>query len=377
MPDAALTHNQIFASQLIGASLLAILSFYMLLPRPRGQSLALGTFFGIAALGIVATLLYTHFGQPASDQVASVLFWLFASIAVIFAVILVTQVNPARGAMAFAFVILSTCGLFLVLAAPFLMAATIIVYAGAIIVTFLFVLMLSQAEGPSNENDRSREPLLGALAGIAFAGLILFALLSPASALCRPPAKDVAVASFHHHPLLIPPITEAERELLLAVAEKLQQAQQMSRDELLSSEYSQATRDRLDQLLKGSTEADGTNPPTLQQRLALARPDPRVASIIARADRLVELNRETFDAIEVALIDQMPPDLDRARSAMESLRQEVMILAGVGGLPARNVGTIGLRLYSEYLLTVEFAGVLLLVATIGAVSIASRRGTST
>src|SRR5262249_25638497 len=60
--------------------------------------------------------------------------------------------------------------------APFLMAATIIIYAGAIIVTFLFVLMLSHVEGPSDENDRSREPLLGSLAGFAFAGLVLFAV---------------------------------------------------------------------------------------------------------------------------------------------------------------------------------------------------------
>ena len=92
--------------------------------------------------------------------------------------------SPHTLRMTNAFVILSTCGLFLLLAAPFLMAATIIIYAGAIIVTFLFVLMLSHADGPSDENDRTREPLLGSLAGFAFAGLVLFALYlsSPASA---------------------------------------------------------------------------------------------------------------------------------------------------------------------------------------------------
>ena len=110
------------------------------------------------------------------DAVGSVLFWLFSAGALGFGTVLVVQRNPARGAIAFAFVILSTCGLFLLLAAPFLMAATIIIYAGAIIVTFLFVLMLSQTGGPSDENDRSREPLLGALAGFAFAGLVLFTL---------------------------------------------------------------------------------------------------------------------------------------------------------------------------------------------------------
>jgi NADH:ubiquinone oxidoreductase subunit 6 (subunit J) len=62
--------------------------------------------------------------------------------------------------MAFAVVVLSSCGLFLLQAAPFLAAATVIIYAGAIIVTFLFVLMLSQQAGLSNANDRSREPFL-------------------------------------------------------------------------------------------------------------------------------------------------------------------------------------------------------------------------
>ena len=110
------------------------------------------------------------------DAIGTVLFILFSLGALVFGTVLVVQRNPARGAIAFAFVILSTCGLFLLLAAPFLMAATIIIYAGAIIVTFLFVLMLSQVEGPSDENDRSREPLMGSLAGFAFTGLVLFSV---------------------------------------------------------------------------------------------------------------------------------------------------------------------------------------------------------
>ena len=47
-----------------------------------------------------------------------------------------------------------------------------------------------------------------------------------------------------------------------------------------------------------------------------------------------------------------------------------------GELPARNVGNLGLLLYADHLLAVELAGTLLLVATIGAVAIAHRRGTA-
>ena len=92
------------------------------------------------------------------------------------AALLVTQRNPARAALSFALVVLSTCGLFLLLAAPFLMAATTIVYAGAIVVTFLFVIMLAQQEGRSDADQRSREPLLAAIAGFVLLGALLYLL---------------------------------------------------------------------------------------------------------------------------------------------------------------------------------------------------------
>ena len=101
---------------------------------------------------VLAGWLVVGFGALTPE---SFLFYVFSASAVGFGALLVTQRNPARAALSFALVVLSTCGLFLLLAAPFLMAATIIIYAGAIIVTFLFVLMLAQQEGPV----RRRRPL--------------------------------------------------------------------------------------------------------------------------------------------------------------------------------------------------------------------------
>ena len=133
--------------------------------------------------------------------------------AVSFSVVMVAQRNPARGAMAFAVSVLATCGLFLLLAAPFLMAATVVVYAGATIVTFLFVLMLSHAGGPSDENDRTREPLLGSLGGLGFAGLVLFTLYlgSPARAT-------------EAYPLPAAPVTADEQQTLRSAAADLSTA---------------------------------------------------------------------------------------------------------------------------------------------------------
>ena len=61
-------------------------------------------------------------------------------------------------ALWFASVVLSTAGLFLLADAPFLAAGTIIVYAGAIIVTFLFVIMLAQMEGKADYDRAARSP---------------------------------------------------------------------------------------------------------------------------------------------------------------------------------------------------------------------------
>src|SRR5262245_56861806 len=89
---------------------------------------------------------------------------------------MITQKNPVHAALSFALVVLSTCGLFLLQAAPFLMAATIIVYAGAIVVTFLFVIMLAHQEGPSDADYRSREPFLASVAGFFLLGTLLYVL---------------------------------------------------------------------------------------------------------------------------------------------------------------------------------------------------------
>src|SRR5258708_1446059 len=106
----------------------------------------------------------------------TVLFYTFAALAIVAGGLLVTQRNPARAALSFALVVLSTCGLFLLLAAPFLMAATIIIYAGAIIVTFLFVLMLASQTGITDADARTREPLLATALGFLLLGCLIYVL---------------------------------------------------------------------------------------------------------------------------------------------------------------------------------------------------------
>jgi NADH-quinone oxidoreductase subunit J len=62
--------------------------------------------------------------------------------------------------------------------AQFLGIATVVVYAGAIVVTFLFVLMLAQPQGHDYYDRLSWEPLLSALTGAVMVLLLSLALES-------------------------------------------------------------------------------------------------------------------------------------------------------------------------------------------------------
>ena len=65
-----------------------------------------------------------------------------------------------------------TAGLFLFTGAQFLAVATVVVYAGAILVTFLFVLMLAQPEGKAYYDRVSWEALISAVTGIMIVGIL-------------------------------------------------------------------------------------------------------------------------------------------------------------------------------------------------------------
>ena len=153
-------------------TILGAVAVYLLLPRPRPVPRLWGAL--VSALAILAGA--GCWIRASGVRPDTVLFYAFSTIAVLSGGVLVTHRNPVRAALSFALVVLSTCGLFLLQAAPFLMAATIIIYAGAIIVTFLFVIMLAQQTGVSDADLRSREPLLATITGFVLLGAILFVL---------------------------------------------------------------------------------------------------------------------------------------------------------------------------------------------------------
>lgn len=131
------------------------------------------------ALAVAALVLIGLYQMPLSgDRLRDVMFGVFAVTAIASAAMMITHRNPVYAALWFAVTTLAVCGLFLLNSAPFLAAATVIVYAGAIVVTFLFVIMLAQQEGATSYDQQAYQPAAATLAASLLLGCLLFTLNS-------------------------------------------------------------------------------------------------------------------------------------------------------------------------------------------------------
>ncbi|HVT19243.1 MAG TPA: NADH-quinone oxidoreductase subunit J [Thermoanaerobaculia bacterium] len=101
------------------------------------------------------------------------IFILFAGLALVSSIVVVTHKNPVYATLSLVLTLFSVAVLFVLLGAPFLAALQILIYAGAILVLFLFVLMLlnvGRQEGPSGHRVQLFTALLG---GVAFAAMLV------------------------------------------------------------------------------------------------------------------------------------------------------------------------------------------------------------
>jgi len=89
------------------------------------------------------------------------LFFLFASIAVICGINVVVQTHPISSALSLIGVMGALAALYLLLGAEFIAAVQVVVYAGAIMVLFVFVIMLLNAGGESKVSRSTLARWLG------------------------------------------------------------------------------------------------------------------------------------------------------------------------------------------------------------------------
>ncbi len=101
-------------------------------------------------------------------------FYFLAALAVVSALVMITRKNPVHSALALIVTLLAVAGLYLMLYAPFVAGVQIILYAGGIMVLFLFVIMLVSIEKAEREDQFNRQWLVGIVATLALGVLFVF-----------------------------------------------------------------------------------------------------------------------------------------------------------------------------------------------------------
>lgn len=131
---------------LLAATALGAIGLYLMLPRERAPLVRLGGLLGAMALAGFFLFL-VRLGSPRVDGAGGstppVYFYVFAAIMIGGAIGVVCQPRPVYAALYFVLVTLAGAGMFVLLLAEFMAIVLIIIYAGAILVTYVFVIMLA------------------------------------------------------------------------------------------------------------------------------------------------------------------------------------------------------------------------------------------
>jgi NADH-quinone oxidoreductase subunit J len=173
-----------------------------LLFLPSHRPAALKSLGAVALVGglIILALLIVH--GAAEPSGVGVYFWIFSVIAIGGAIRVITHPRPVYSALYFVMTVFASAGLFVLLSADFVAAALVLIYAGAILVTYLFVIMLAAqaTSGPGQpalaglaEYDlTSREPVAACCVGFAVMGMLIFMIFDKADGMPQPVTPTAA-----------------------------------------------------------------------------------------------------------------------------------------------------------------------------------------
>lgn len=114
------------------------------------------------------------------------IFFVLAALAVIGALSLILQKHPIHSALSLIVVMVALAGLYLLMGAEFVAAVQIIVYGGAIMVLFVFVIMLLNA-GEEEHTDFSKlAKFAGLPLALALTGLLAAAMIKHGASVSNP-----------------------------------------------------------------------------------------------------------------------------------------------------------------------------------------------
>lgn len=162
---------------------------YLLMPQGRRASRRAGAVLAVAALAGLMILVGSEVVFPGGYFY----FVILSSIALFGGVRVITHSKPVYSAVYFVLVVLASAGLLLMLRAEFLAVALVMIYAGAIMVTYVFVIMLAQQTGMPAHDATSREPLAAVAVGFLLTACVTGLSLERAAP-SKPATANRAVA---------------------------------------------------------------------------------------------------------------------------------------------------------------------------------------
>lgn len=315
------------AAHIVICAVLFAAGVYLLVPpRGRGKQFLCGGV--LAGLAVVLFLFPTLQHLPAAPA-----FLLLEGLAVLGGLGTITSRSPVYSAIWFASSLLAIGALLLMNGAQFLGLATVAVYAGAIVVTFLFVLMLAQPEGHA-VYDRIGWGWFPALCA-AIGGSSMVAIVSAGLFVGGQPTDTAALV--------------LQEQVAKAIVDRANQAR--------ANQARPGVADRV-------SVADAVTEASILD--AEIRPQANGGTILevtlSPGSGLLERGEAGFaTAIRSALADQGSSAIDP--STQIRIREQDI-------LATDHVARLGGELFGRHLISIQVAAVLLLVALVGAISMA-------
>jgi NADH-quinone oxidoreductase subunit J len=124
-----------------------------------------------------------------------VLFYIFGAIAIVSAILVITQHNVVHSAAFLGATLFAVAGIFLTLQAEFLAGVQVIVYVGGILVLFVFVIMLIAVERAEHERRYHRQWIIALITSIILIAEIGYGLFRGKDSFNFPEGSPTAVAA--------------------------------------------------------------------------------------------------------------------------------------------------------------------------------------
>ena len=124
-----------------------------------------------------------------------VLFYIFAAIALVSAILLITRHNVVHSAAFLGSTLFAVAGIFLTLHAEFLAGVQVIVYVGGILVLFVFVIMLISVERAEHERQFNRQWTIALITAAILIGELAYGLYQGRDSLNLPTQVPPPVAA--------------------------------------------------------------------------------------------------------------------------------------------------------------------------------------